>query len=72
MTRSWTSRLRGKVFGWLSLATIVMAGPAVGQAPRELDYKVLAVRAKITDAGVLRIEERHFLLMTGDWNGAER
>lgn len=39
---------------------------------RRLHWRALSVRAQLDASGALRLEERHAMVFTGDWNGGER
>jgi hypothetical protein len=57
-------------FFWLLQGLIAFWCLAAGA--RELEWRTLAVDARLDDEGRLHVSERHEMVFTGDWNGGER
>ena len=53
-----------------SLGLLLCAGAQAQE--RQLDYEMLSVKATLLADGALEIDERHWLVLTGEWNGTER
>jgi len=60
----------GALLAWAGLAE--PARPEAASIPRHLDWDELAVEARLDDDAHLHVTERHAIVFSGDWNGAER
>jgi uncharacterized membrane protein YgcG len=58
-------------FGWVLLPALV-ASWSLGAGARELEWRALAVDARLDEQGRLHVSERHEMEFTGSWNGGER
>ena len=74
MPRAWPLlRARLLAAGLLAWGGVVSAAaPPGAPLPRRLDWDELAVEARLADDARLHVTERHTIVFTGDWNGAER
>ena len=60
----------GALLAWAGLAAA--APPPAASIERRLDWDELAVDARLDDDARLHVTERHAIVFSGDWNGAER
>ena len=60
----------GALLAWAGVAAA--APPQAAAVPRRLHWDELAVDARLDDDARLHVTERHVIVFSGDWNGAER